>query len=153
VHDVPGDNGNYRRARLEPYFDRIRREGFWENEINQDLVRSGDQLFTTPAAAVRYVGGESYSTFAHQRVLHGRRFGAKRMAALGGVRGWLLLAAWPLTLMALLARIVRGAAKAGGTASLVRAFPPLVWLLLCWSGGELQGYLAVAGGRSQDGAH
>lgn len=141
VRDIPGDNGSYRRSHLTPYTDRIRREGFWEYEINQDLTASGARLFNTPDAAVRYLGGESFVDFARQRLVHGRRFGANRIARLRGVRRWLLVASWPLTPVAFLARIVREASRAGGAASLLRASPPLVCLLMCWSVGELSGYL------------
>jgi hypothetical protein len=95
------------------------------------------------------VGGESFGDFARQRLVHGRRFGAKRVERLQGARRWLLVAAWPLTPVTFLARIVREAAQAGGGTSLLRASPPLLWLLLCWSVGELQGYLTGPAVRSE----
>jgi hypothetical protein len=139
--DIPGDNGSYRRSCLAPYTARIKREGFWEYEINQDLTAGGARLFSTPESAVRYLGGESFVEFARQRVVHGRRFGAKRIERLSKARTWLLVALWPLTPVAFLARIVGGASRAGGATSLLRASAPLLWLLLCWSVGELQGYV------------
>jgi glycosyltransferase involved in cell wall biosynthesis len=144
VDDIPGDNGSYRRGVLEPAFSRIRREGFWEFEFNQELRRRGGRLYSTPAAAVRYLGGESFGDFARQRVVHGRRFGGKRVAAAPGPRRWLSVAVWPLTPVAFLVRIVREARRAGGSASLARSFGPLIWLLLCWSIGELEGYVLGA---------
>lgn len=144
VSDIPGDNGSYRCSRLDSYRERIQRDGFWEYEINQSLIKGGARLFSTPGAVVRYIGGESFLDFARQRLMHGCRFGAKRVEHLHGPRRWMLLIAWPLTPFAFLARIVRGAVQAGGAMSLLKSSPPLVVLLMCWSIGEFYGYLVGA---------
>lgn len=142
VRDIAADNGSYRRRQLAPFAERVRREGFWENEINAVLCRDGLELFAAPEAIVRYRGGTRFGRFARQRLAHGRRFGRRRMAGLARWQRPFLLAAWPLTPLAFLARIGRDALRAGQAGSLVGALPPLLWLLACWSVGELRGYLA-----------
>jgi hypothetical protein len=143
VHDIAGDNGSYRRDALGPYLERISRDGFWENELNQDLVAAGATLLLEPTAVMRYAG-ESFGLFARQRLVHGRRFGIERFERTTGLRRWLLLLAWPLTPAALLSRVVRGVLAAGAFSSLIPALLPLVGLVACWSSGELLGYLAAA---------
>jgi len=144
VRDIAGDNGSYRRDAVGPYLDRIARDGFWENELNQDLVAAGRALCLEPAAVVRYQGGESFGLFARQRLVHGRRFGIERFERTSGLRRWLLLLAWPLTPAALLTRVVRGALAAQAVGSVIPALVPLTGLVACWSSGELLGYLAAA---------
>jgi hypothetical protein len=143
VHDIAGDNGSYYREALSPYFERIARDGFWENELNQDLVAAGKRLCLETEAAVHYQG-ESFTAFARQRLTHGRRFGSQRFERTSGVRRWLLLAAWPLTPAAMLVRILRGALAARALPGLVPSLPALLGLIACWSTGELLGYLSSA---------
>jgi len=143
VGDIPGDNASYRRAQLLPFAERIRREGFWENEVHALLHRRGARLCAAPEATVRYHGGPRFARFARQRLAHGRRFGAQRIVGLGPARRVLLVAVWPFTPLAFLARICRDALGAGGGGSLVRALPALLCLLMCWSLGELLGYLSA----------
>ncbi|HEX8968677.1 MAG TPA: glycosyltransferase [Chloroflexota bacterium] len=144
VRDIAGDNGSYRLEALQPHLERITRDGFWENELNQDLVASGNRLCLEPRAVVRYRGGESFGLFARQRLAHGRRFGIERFDRRHGARRWFLLAAWPLTPAALLMRVLRGAVAARALPGLLPGLPVLLALIGCWSAGELLGYLAAA---------
>ncbi len=147
VRDIAADNGSYRRASLTPYEDFIRREGYWEHEINQQLSRHGERLYFIPSALMYYLGGTRLADFAAQRLAHGRRFGLQRQAGRPRLWRWLMVAAWPLATSAFLARIVANALRAGGGRSLARSLPVLVYLLGCWSVGELQGTVAAALGR------
>ncbi len=142
VHDIAGDNASYRRALLLELSERIRREGFWEHEVHALLRQRGARLSCTPHAVMRYHGGTRFRHFARQRLSHGRRFGAQRIAHLGGIRRLLMPVVWPLTPAVFLARIWRDALRAGGSASLLKAMPVLLCLLICWSAGELLGYLS-----------
>jgi glycosyltransferase involved in cell wall biosynthesis len=142
VDDIPGDNGSYRRAALCPFAQLVRREGFWETEVDALLRAQGAQLLLDSAVLVRYQGGTRFGDFARRRLIHGRRFGAQRISRLRGSQRLLLLAAWPLTPVAFLARIARNARAARGTGSLLGSMPALLPLLLCWSVGELTGYVS-----------
>jgi len=125
----------------------VRYEGFWEPEIHALLRERGGRLLCTPEAVVRYQGCARAGEFARQRLAHGRRFGQDRIRRLPQPFRVLLLAAWPLTPVAFLARICRDALAAGSGASLIGALPALLWFLGFWSAGELLGYLSgVAGG-------
>lgn len=148
VNDIPGDNASYRREELLTFAERIQRDGFWENEVHLLLHRSGALLFATPDAIVRYQGGTPFGYFAHQRIVHGQRFGARRVAGRSMAYRLLFVAAWPLTPIVFLARIWREAHGAGGGRSLISALPVLLCLLMCWSVGELLGYLSARPGRS-----
>jgi hypothetical protein len=149
VSDIAGDNASYRREALSPHFDTIVCNGFWENELNRDLVAAGAQLCLDPTAKVSYAGGESFAVFARQRLAHGRRFGIERFRYASVLRRVLLLAIWPATPLALVARILRAAVTSTSPMHLATALPPLCALVACWSAGELLGYLAAAIGGNR----
>lgn len=139
--DIAGDNGSYRWEALWSWRERVAREGFWEHEANAWLRAQGEQLWHDPAAGVLYAGGEDFLSFARQRIVHGRRFGAERLAGAGPARRLFRLASWPLTPLIFFSKISRNAARADGAASFTRALPALIFFVACWSTGELLGYL------------
>jgi glycosyltransferase involved in cell wall biosynthesis len=141
VPDIAGDNASYPQQWLLSLRGRIGCQGFWDNEIHRLFRRCGGRLLYAPDAVVRYHGGIRFGPFARQRLVHGRRFGAHRVAGLRGTRRLLVIAVWPLTPLTFLARICRNALRAGDAASLTGALPGLLFLLGCWSTGELLGYL------------
>ena len=141
VHDLPGDNVSYQRARIVDFDETIRRDGFWENEIHAVLRQSGAQFYAEADASARFLGHTSIQELASQRLVHGRRFGARRTASVPFVRRALFVLAWPLTPAVFLARLFARARRAGGAASFVRSLPWLLYLLAWWSTGELLGYL------------
>jgi hypothetical protein len=151
VEDIAGDNGSYRRTALRGYLTSIQREGFWEYEINQQLIANGGVLFRAPEAVVQYTGGESFGRFARQRLEHGRRFGAMRIAPKHGVRRWMTIGLWPATPAVFLLRILRQSFRAGATTRLVPAAPALLYFLFCWSAGELVGYVFGMPRRAENG--
>ncbi len=141
VHDLPGDNVSYQRARILDFDETIRRDGFWENEIHAVLRQSGARFYAESEASARFLGHTSIRELASQRLVHGRRFGARRVASASFVRRSLFVLAWPLTPAVFLARLFARARRAGGTLSFVRSLPWLLYLLAWWSSGELLGYL------------
>jgi hypothetical protein len=151
VDDIAGDNGSYRLAQIEPWLEEIRRTGFWEYELNRKLRARGGRLFHASQANVRYLGGERLAVFARQRLSHGRRFGRERVAGRPALVRLAYLLAWPLTPPVLLARIARNAARGGQLASFASSLPALAPLLLCWSFGELLGYLSALASPQSEG--
>lgn len=142
VRDVAGDNASYRLEALAPYRDRIRAEGFWESEINHELRKDGLAFFAAREAACAFAGGTSFRSFMKQRLIHGRRFGAGRLAGAGCVTRALRIIAWPGTPLVFLCRLLGQARASGATVDFVRVLPHLCCCLGAWSVGELLGYLA-----------
>lgn len=143
VYNLAGDNASYRRADLDPYMELIRQEGFWESEIHVLLRKRGARLLLIQDAGVRFRGGISFAIFAHQRRIHGRRFGWKRASGKSQLQVMLLVAGWPILSLGFLARICRNAALAHGMRSLITSMPALLWFLASWSVGELEGFLGI----------
>lgn len=142
VRDVAGDNASYRRAALAPYEERIRAEGFWENEINHELRRAHAEFFAAPEATCAFVGGTEWRSFAAQRLIHGRRFGQSRLAGASRARRAFRIVTWPGTPLVFLGRLLAQARASGSTADILRVLPALCCCLGAWSAGELLGYVA-----------
>ncbi|MGH2460601.1 MAG: glycosyltransferase [Chloroflexota bacterium] len=139
--ELAGDNASYRRARILDFGEAIRRDGFWETEFHAWLRRSGERLDVASDASVHFLGQVSIRELASQRLIHGRRFGAGRVASRSFARRMLFVLAWPLTPAVFLARLFARARRLGGATSFVRSSPWLLYLLAWWSTGELLGYL------------
>ncbi len=146
VPDVAGDNASYRVEVIAPYRDRIRAEGFWENEINHELRRGGRAFFASREAACDFAGGTTFWPFARQRLIHGRRFGARRLMGATRAMRALRIVSWPGTPLVFLYRLFGQARESGAVASFIRALPALWCCLGAWSVGELLGYLAGSQG-------
>jgi hypothetical protein len=143
VLDVAGDNASYRLDVLQPYRERIRRDGFWENEVNHELRQHRLAFFAAQEAECTFVGGTAFRSFARQRLIHGRRFGAGRIAGVGRTTRILRIVTWPGTPIVFFGRLFRQAQASGATRDFIRALPLLGCCLAAWSIGELLGYLGA----------
>ena len=153
IRELAGDNASYRRARVLDFGETIRRDGFWETEFHAWLRQSDERLCAARDASARFLGHTAIREFAGQRLIHGRRFGARRIASVSFARRSLFVLAWPLTPAAFLARLFARARRVGGTTSFVRSLPWLLYLLAWWSTGELLGYLSGDVANASEGCH
>lgn len=138
---VAGDNASYKRWVLDEYADLIR-EGFWETVVNDRLRQDGHSLLLTPEIRVYHGRPFGVRAFCRQRLVHGRKFGAERVARASLVRRLLYVGASPLIPLVFLTKIARQVLEKGRHGrAFVLSLPLLMLFLLCWSLGELHGYL------------
>jgi glycosyltransferase involved in cell wall biosynthesis len=141
VDQIPGDNASYKRRVLEDYAGLIK-TGFWENVINDHLRRSGQTLWLTPDIRVTHGSAFGGLAFCRQRLVHGRIFGEQRAAAAPPIRLLLNLALSPVIPVVFLGKIARNVfANGRHTRAFLRSLPLLTVFALCWSAGEVIGYL------------
>ena len=140
--DLVGDNASYDRAALEAHWGSIEK-GFWEPEFHR-LVRSdGRKLWVVPRIRVTQRGTFGFAGFCRQRLLHGRHFGAERVAGKpAGERLFRILTS-PLVPAVLLAKVTARAARGRRfLGPFLVSLPALAAFVLSWSAGEAWGYLS-----------
>lgn len=138
---LAADNAVYRRWVFEKYADLVV-DGFWEHEVNRRLKQDGHSLFLASTLKVSMGYFSVPSEFFRQRFLHGRSFGAERVARATASRRIFYILASPLIPLILLARVTRNVFKYSSHS--VKFFLSLPWLLfyvMGWALGELMGYL------------
>jgi len=142
---LPGNNACYRRETLERHA-RSFQDGFWENDVNREILAGGGQLWLEPALEVSHNKPYRFPAYLALRYRHARCFGGRRTPGWTALqRAWRALAA-PL-LPALMAwRAARGVfAKRRRRRELLLSFPALLLCYGVWSWGELAGYLLGPG--------
>ena len=138
---LAADNAVYRRWVFEKYADLLA-DGFWEHEVNRRLKQDGHSLLLTSTLKVSMGYFSMPSEFFRQRFLHGRSFGAERVARATAPRRIFYILASPLIPLILLARVTRNVLKySGHTAKFFLSLPWLLFYVTGWALGELTGYL------------
>jgi len=134
-------NVAYERAQLEAIRD-LWSTSFEEPAVHNELRRRFGALWLTAESEVTMRRSVSFAEGLRERYAFGRIFGHTRVARVSTSRRWMyaaLAAALPLLLLG------RMTAKAMMSSrlfvSFVRAFVPVLALVLCWSWGELLGYV------------
>ena len=141
VDDVAADNAAYRRDCLDQCAETWA-AGFWEPDVHRELRGRGQRLLFDPALSVSYRHRGRVREMARQRYLHGWWFGGRRVTGAAARTRLLRVASTPAVPFVLLGRILRRlAAHPRLSVRLIPALPLLWFYVLCWSCGELRGYV------------
>ncbi len=142
VGQVAGDNASYKAWVLEKYAGLIK-SGFWEAVVNDQLCKDGHSLLLTPEVQVYHGHSFGMGAFCRQRLVHGRFFGAGRVASAPPIRRLLYIVSSPLVPIIFLGKISRQVlAKRRHRWAFTQSLPVLTLFVLCWSLGEFLGYLS-----------
>jgi hypothetical protein len=142
VPEIAGDNGTYTRAALDTWRDTIAREGFWESEFNRAIRARGGTVRIDPRIRVTHTRSYGFRSFARQRILHGRIFGAARrggMSASSRVVRLLLAGYVPFVMLLRALTTVKRRGRLDGKTLL--AAPAALCFLWYWAIGEVAGLL------------
>lgn len=149
VPDIAADNACYDGRALAAHAAELP-DGFWEPEFHRLVLAEGRSLRFEPRARVTMARSFGLSRFCGQRLHHGHRYGADRMAAASLSRRLLGLLSAPLIPAVLLVRLVRRSLAAGRhRGAFAACLPVLVLFILCWSLGEAWGYLTPRPDRGE----
>lgn len=137
--ELPGENALYRRDALKTLGTSFPR-GFWEWEVNQQLVESGHVLTMTESALLRYVGGLRAGEFLRGRFLHARYYGSSRAARMSSAERAARTIAAPFIPFVLAHRIAKALASKGiSIGPWLSGFLWLPPLFIAWVAGEVIG--------------
>ncbi len=142
---LPGNNACYKREVLEG-LAALYAEGFWENDVNRELLARGYVLWLEPELVVTHNKPYRFPPYLALRYRHARCFGgmlAARLSAGGRLRRIVLSPLIPALLLLRAARAV--IAKGRRRREFLVALPALLLCYLVWFWGELAGYLRGPG--------
>jgi hypothetical protein len=133
----------YKRAALEGIRP-IWSESYREPVVNGALIDRGEGLVLDPKIVVRHYRSDLDFSFAlRERFIWGRSYAFARSLMISDAQRYLYAALTPVLPALLLARMARTAWTRGRHfPAFLRALPHLLPLLMCWSAGEMIGYLA-----------
>lgn len=136
-------NTSYKRSALEA-IRQVWIDSFREIVVNGTLIGRGDVLVHEPKIVVHHHRPDLGLSFAlKERFIWGRSYAVTRSMVIGDAKRCLYAALSPLLPVLLIARMARTTLGRGRNFSaFVRALPHLVPLVVCWSLGEMVGYLA-----------
>ena len=137
--ELPGENALYRRDALESLGTTFP-HGFWESEVNQQLLENGQVLTTSESALLRYEEGGRAREILRRRFLHARHYGSTRAAKMTVSERVARTIAAPLIPFVLVLRIVTALASKG--ISIGPSLSGVLWLppmLVAWVAGEMIG--------------
>lgn len=141
VSDIAGDNASYKRDALKTYGEVIR-DGFWEPDFHRFVLAEGKTLTFVPEIRVTQRASFGFGSFCKQRLRHGRHFGQNRVHGCRPIVRAARIASSPLIPFVFLAkiawRVIRSRRDVG---PFVVSLPILFSFILCWSLGEVWGYL------------
>ena len=138
VRDIAGDNAMYNGAVLRRHMASFI-DGFWEVEFHEIIRKEGEYLVMSPAAPVTFGHAGPLHTISRQRFLHGRHFGAWRVARRRSDAARVIIGG-PFVPLVLFQRIARRAWKSGADQKrFILASPLILRLTAQWSLGELLG--------------
>jgi hypothetical protein len=144
--EIAGDNAAYRRDALDRHAASFG-EGFWEVDFHHRVRAEGGTLALVPDAAVTFGRSFPFGTILRQRFVHGRHFGAGRVAS-GARRAWQVVLAAPVVPLVLVRRIAaRVLPHPRHRRRFALALPASLALAAAWSAGEAWGAVAGAGVR------
>jgi glycosyltransferase involved in cell wall biosynthesis len=138
VRDIAGDNAMYDGAVLRRHMASFI-DGFWEVEFHEIIRKEGEYLVMSPAAPVTFGHASPLDTISRHRFLHGRHFGAWRVARRRSDAARVIIGG-PFVPLVLFQRIARRAWKSGADQKrFISASPLILRLTAQWSLGELLG--------------
>jgi len=146
VHDGPSPtltvcNVLYDRAQLEAVRS-LWSNSFEEPAVHNELSRRFGVLWLTSTSEVMMQRSVSFGEALRERYAFGRIFGHTRIAHVSPGRRWLYAAAAPALPVLLLGRMtLKAASSVRLFGNFMRAIVPVIALVLCWSWGELLGYV------------
>ena len=115
---------------------------FEEPAVHNELRKRFGVLWLTSNSEVTMRRSVSFSEALRERYAFGRIFGHTRIAHVSTSRRWAYAGVAAALPVLLLGRMTLKAMRSAGLfASFVRGFLPVVALVLCWSWGELLGYI------------
>ncbi len=139
VRDIPGDNAAYVRNRI-PAGSWTRETGFWEHDVNRELVESGESIAWAGDAAVEFGSSFTLGSICHHRFEHGRLFGISR-AERGESRARIVIG-FPLVPFILALRSWKRVSRIGRyRARFLSSLPLMLVIAFCWALGEAAGAL------------
>lgn len=145
TRSLPGNNACYRREALDAVAE-LFAEGFWENDVNNELLARGYLLWLEPSLVVTHNKPYRFFPYLALRYCHARCYGgmiAQKLTGAGRARRAILS---PLIPALLMLRAVRGIrAKRRRQGEFLLAVPALLLCYLFWFWGELVGYLRGPG--------
>jgi len=137
--EIAGDNAAYLGSALERHASSFTK-GFWEVEFHRRLRAEGQRLVSTRQATAAVTWSVPFWPMVRHRFVHGRHFGASRVA--GGTRPGRIVFAAPLVPWILAARAARRVwSERGHRTRFVIALPMFVALAAAWAMGEAVGAL------------
>ena len=138
VRDIAGDNAMYNGAVLRRHLASFN-DGFWEVEFHDTIRREGEYLVMSAAAPVTFGHVSTLDTVLRHRFLHGRHFGAWRVARRRSDAASVIIGG-PFVPLVLFQRIARRAWKSSAYRKrFISASPLILRLTAQWSLGELLG--------------
>lgn len=146
LSEVPGNNLILDRSMLPPV-DQLLRAGF-----SKTAMLSAGTLRPTWVndALVRHQRPFALLPFCRRRFHHGRAYGAARLSQTGTARRIVLIAATPVLPLLRVIRIIRhGWRHSALRGAIIRRLPAMLLTELCWSAGELTGYITAHPGHVQ----
>lgn len=150
VRTLPGTGACYPRELLLRHAALLR-DGFWESELNEALLRENVTFWMSPGLAVQQRQARGLLEFTRLRFRHGRLYGARRIGTPGTLRSLALFLRTPLVPFVLLARSARAVGSRPQYGGRFLMALPWLFLTFCsWAGGESLGYLLGAGSMETD---
>jgi len=144
--EIAGDNAAYTRRALTRHLLSFA-QGFWEVDFHRLLRADGGVLGATRQATASFGLSAPFGCTVRHRYLHGRHFGASRVAH--GSSALRIVAAAPLVPLILAWRAARRALPAPEhRRRFLLALPLFLVLASAWAAGEARG--ALAGGAAAD---
>jgi glycosyltransferase involved in cell wall biosynthesis len=138
VRDIAGDNAMYNAASLRRHMASFI-DGFWEVEFHEIIRKEGEYLVMSSAAPVTFGHAITLDTISRHRFLHGRHFGAWRVARRRSDAARVIIGG-PFVPLVLFQRIARRVWKSGAYRKrFISASPLILRLTAQWSLGELLG--------------
>ncbi len=145
IEILPGCNISYKRELLFDG-DKPRFEVFWKTFVHAELSRAGGELWQSPLIHVELWKPVGFASFLATRFLHGRCYAAMRCEDSSAPERALRFLTSPLVPFVLQYRWTRRIwPKNRHRARFILSMPIQFMLFVCWSLGELAGYLAGAG--------
>ena len=138
VRDIAGDNAMYHAASLLRHMASFS-DGFWEVEFHEIIRREGKYLVMCAAAPITFGHANTLDMISRQRFLHGRHFGAWRVAHRRANAARVIISG-PFVPLVLFQRIARTAWKSRADRKrFISAAPLILRLAARWSLGEIFG--------------
>lgn len=142
VDEIAADNAVYLRSALDRC-SHLWRDGFWEPPIHACLRRAGLDILLDSHIVVRHGHSLTALEFSRQRLIHGRMYGATRVAGAHAVNRAVRVVLAPAALALMLGRVTRRVFQARQhRLRFLASLPILVWFTACWIVGEAVGYAA-----------
>lgn len=142
VNDMAGDNAAYNRDALEPYKETFEK-GFWENMVNAAMVKDGLKILLTPDIVAVHKKSFGVIPFSVQRFSHGYHYGKDRLPDLLIIKRFIYILISPLIPLVHFKRILQRVLQRNRhKVKLALSSPMLFLFIMCWSLGELCGYIS-----------